>query len=167
MQPFRPEVTARLTELAPLLVAELDAMTDRMIEVLYRTEPAYRVLFEQSAGELRSSTRDGLDRGLRMLIGAMSGTRTDFLCVAREVGRRRAAQGLPLEAVLRAYRLGGQVTWEGLLAASRHGNREHDALLLEVAGSVWRTNDAECSAVAEGYREEQRRRAGVDDAVRQ
>jgi hypothetical protein len=167
MQQFRPEVATRLTELAPLLMAQLDAMTDRMIEVLHRTEPSYRDLFEKGADELRSSTRESLDRGLRMLIGAMSGTRTDSLCGAREVGRRRAAQGLPLEAVLRAYRLGGQVTWEGLLAASRNGNREHDTLLLEVAGSVWRTNDAECSAVVEGYREEQRRMAGVDDQARQ
>jgi PucR-like helix-turn-helix protein len=166
MQPFRPEVAARLTELAPLLLAELDAMADRMIEVLLRTEPAYRDLFEKGPDELRSSTRDSLDRGLRMLIGAMTGNRTDFLCVAREVGRRRAAQGLPLEAVLRAYRLGGQVTWEGLLAASRNGTGEHDTLLLEVAGSVWRTNDAECSAVAEGYRDEQRRMTGVDDPAR-
>jgi PucR C-terminal helix-turn-helix domain len=167
MQPFRPEVAARLTELAPLLLGELDAMTDRMIEVLQRTEPAYRDLFEQGGEEVRSSTRENLDRGLRLLIGAMSGAPTDFLCGAREVGRRRAAQGIPLEAVLRAYRLGGQVTWEGLLAASRTGNREHDTLLLEVAGSVWRTNDAECSAVAEGYRDEQRRMAGVDQQARQ
>jgi hypothetical protein len=36
-----------------------------------------------------------------------------------------------------------------------------------VAGSVWRTNDADCAAVAEGYRSEQRRLAGVDEAARQ
>ena len=36
-----------------------------------------------------------------------------------------------------------------------------------MAGSVWRTNDVECAAVAEGYREEQHRLAGVDDATRQ
>ena len=40
MQPFRPEVTARLVELAPRLLDQLDDMTDRMIEVLQRTEPA-------------------------------------------------------------------------------------------------------------------------------
>jgi hypothetical protein len=100
------------------------------------------------------------------LIGAASGNVRTSLREARDVGRRRAAQGIPLEAVLRAYRLGGQVTWEALLEVSRRSNR-HDTLLLEVAGSVWRTNDAECAAVAEGYREEQRRLAGVDDSARQ
>jgi hypothetical protein len=166
VQPFRPEVAARLTELAPLLLDQLDAMTDRMIEVLLRTEPAYRDVLAHREEEMRESTRGNLEQGLHLLIGAASGNERTSLREARDVGRRRAAQGIPLEAVLRAYRLGGQVTWEALLEVSRRSNR-HDTLLLEVAGSVWRTNDAECAAVAEGYREEQRRLAGVDDSARQ
>jgi hypothetical protein len=166
VQRFRPEVAARLTELAPLLLDQLDAMTDRMIEVLLRTEPAYRDVLAHREEEMRESTRGNLEQGLHLLIGAASGNERTSLREARDVGRRRAAQGIPLEAVLRAYRLGGQVTWEALLEVSRRSNR-HDTLLLEVAGSVWRTNDAECAAVAEGYREEQRRLAGVDDSARQ
>jgi hypothetical protein len=166
VQPFRPEVAARLTELAPLLLDQLDAMTDRMIEVLLRTEPAYRDVLAHREEEMRESTRGNLEQGLHLLIGAACGNVRTSLREARDVGRRRAAQGIPLEAVLRAYRLGGQVTWEALLEVSRRSNR-HDTLLLEVAGSVWRTNDAECAAVAEGYREEQRRLAGVDDSARQ
>jgi len=166
VQPFRPEVAARLTELAPLLLDQLDAMTDRMVEVLLRTEPAYRDVLAHREEEMRESTRGNLEQGLHLLIGAASGNVRTSLREARDVGRRRAAEGIPLEAVLRAYRLGGQVTWEALLEVSRRSNR-HDTLLLEVAGSVWRTNDAECAAVAEGYREEQRRLAGVDDSARQ
>jgi hypothetical protein len=167
VRPFRPEVAARLAELAPLLLDELDAMTDRMVDVLVRTEPAYEELVRHGEAELRVSTRTNLERGMRTLIGAASGTGRTSLRDAREVGRRRAAQAIPLEAVLRAYRLGGQVTWEALLNVSRRSNREHDTLLLEVAGSVWRANDAECAAVAEGYREEQGRLAGVDEQARQ
>jgi hypothetical protein len=167
VQEFRPQVAARLAELAPLLLDQLDAMTDRMIDVLQRTEPAYRELLGHSEQEMRTSARGNLERGMRMLLGAASGNGSSSRRDAREVGRRRASQGVPLEAVLRAYRLGGQVTWEALLQVARSGNHEHDTLLLEVAGSVWRTNDAECAAVAEGYREEQRRLAGVDDGARQ
>jgi hypothetical protein len=167
VQPFRPEVAARLAELAPLLLDQLDAMTDRMIDVLLRTEPAYRELLAHGEEEMRASTRANLERGMHTLIGAASGNARASFRDARDVGRRRAAQGVPLEAVLRAYRLGGQVTWEALLDVSRRTSRQHDTLLLEVAGSVWRTNDAECAALAEGYREEQRRLAGVDDGARQ
>ncbi|WP_346621328.1 helix-turn-helix domain-containing protein [Blastococcus montanus] len=167
MLPFRPEVAARLAQLAPRLLDQLDAMTDRMVDVLARTEPAYRELIEQSEQDVRASTRSNLESGLRSLISSAAGTGILHLASARAVGRRRAAQGIPLEAVLRAYRLGGQVTWEALLAVSRDGAGQHDTLLLEVAGSVWRTNDVECGAVAEGYREEQRRLDGVEEQVRQ
>ena len=167
MQPFRPEVAARLAELAPLMLDQVDAMTDGMIDVLLRTEPAYRDLLTHGEEELRTSTRANLERGMHTLIGAAAGNARTSFRDARDIGRRRAAQGVPLEAVLRAYRLGGQVTWEALLDVSRHNSRQHDTLLLEVAGSVWRTNDVECAALAEGYREEQRRLASVDDAARQ
>ena len=166
MQPFRPEVAARLAELVPVMSARVDAMTDRMVDVLLRTEPAYGQLAAFGGDELRASTRANLALGVRALTGPREPS-AGSVSGAREVGRRRAAQGIPLEAVLRAYRLGGQVTWEELLAVSRDACGGQDPLLLEVAGSVWRTNDIHCAAVAEGYREEERRLAAVDEAARQ
>jgi hypothetical protein len=167
VHPFRPEVSARLAELAPMLMAELEDMADRMYDVLLRSEPVYRDLMVPEE-ELRASMRRNLESGLRTLIAGRRPEHADRSREnARAVGRRRAVQGVPLEAVLRAYRLGGQVTWEGLLAVSQRSPQGHDVLLLEVAGSVWRTNDVDCAAVAEGYREEQRRLAGVDEAARQ
>ncbi|WP_245159232.1 helix-turn-helix domain-containing protein [Blastococcus sp. TF02A_35] len=159
-------MSARLAELAPLLMAELEDMTDRMLEVLLRSEPAYRDLLVPEE-ELRASTRRNLEGGLRTLIAGWSDHADQSRAGARAVGRRRAAQGVPLEAVLRAYRLGGQVTWEALLSVSQRSRHGQDVLLLEVAGSVWRTNDADCAAVAEGYRDEQRRLAGADEVARQ
>jgi hypothetical protein len=166
VQPFRPAVAGRLAELAPLVLAQLDAATDRMVEVLLRTEPAYRELADTAGDELRAAVRGNVERGMRALIGSAPCDGRGGRAAAREVGRRRAAQGFPLEAVLRAYRLGGQVTWEALLTAARQANGGDDPLLLEVAGSVWRTNDRECAEVAEGYREEQRRLVAADEEAR-
>ena len=165
MQAFDTEVTSHLVDLTPLLLEQLDAMTDRMVDVLSRTEPSYRDLIRDSEQELRRTTRDNLEHGLLALVGAPVADRP-ALHGAREIGRRRAAQGIPLEAVLRAYRLGGQVTWEALLRVSAQAGGRHDTLLLQVAGTVWRTNDGECAALAEGYRDEQRRLAGVDEETR-
>ena len=165
MQAFDTEVTSRLVDLTPLLLEQLDAMTDRMVDVLSRTEPSYRDLLLDSEEELRRTMRDNLEHGLLALVGAPVADRP-ALHGAREIGRRRAAQGIPLEAVMRAYRLGGQVTWEALLRVSAQCGGRHDTLLLQVAGTVWRTNDGECAALAEGYRDEQRRLAGVDEETR-
>ena len=135
MQPFRPEVSARLAELAPPLLDELDSMTSRMISILERTEGAYADQGPVVLAELFESTRSNLERAVRTLMGDADDGGRAALAAAREVGRRRAAQGVPLETVLRAYRLGGQVTWEALRAAAREGEAPGDSdVLLEVAG---------------------------------
>ncbi|WNV76074.1 CdaR family transcriptional regulator [Geodermatophilus sp. DSM 44513] len=167
MQRFSPEVAARLGEFAPHLLGRVDAMADRVLEVLLRTEPAYRELTAADAAELGRSARAGLARGVHSLTGASSARPGMLRARARDVGARRARCGVPLEVVLRAYRLGGQVLWETLLSVARDRAAGHDTWLLEVAGSVWRTNDAECAAVADGYRDEQRRLAAADGAARQ
>ncbi|WP_369141251.1 PucR family transcriptional regulator [Modestobacter versicolor] len=168
MQPFRPEVSARLAELAPPLLGQLDAMTSRMIGILERSEGAYADRGPAVMAELFESTRSNLERGVRTLTGHADDGGRSGLAAAREVGRRRAAQGVPLETVLRAYRLGGQVTWEALRAAARDVDEPGDSdVLLEVAGSVWHVNDVQCAALAEAYRAEERRLAAIDDRARQ
>jgi hypothetical protein len=168
VQPFRPEVSARLAELAPPLLDQLDEMTTRMISILERNEGSYAAQGPVVLAELFESTRANLERGVRTLMGHADDGGRAALDGAREVGRRRATQGVPMETVLRAYRLGGQVTWEALRAAARSAEAPGDSdVLLEVAGSVWHVNDVQCAALAESYRTEERRLAGIDDQARQ
>ena len=168
MQPFRPEVSARLAQLAPPLLDQLDEMTSRMVSILERSEGAYAEHGPVVHGELFESGRANLERAVRTLMGDADDGGRAALAAAREVGRRRAAQGVPLETVLRAYRLGGQVIWEALRAAARGAEAPGDSdILLEVAGSVWHVNDVQCATLAEAYRIEERRLAGIDDQARQ
>ena len=88
MQAFDTEVSSHLVDLAPLLLEQLDAMTDRMVDVLSRTEPAYRDFIAESEEELRRSTRDNLEHGLLALVGAPVPDRP-AMHGAREVGRIR------------------------------------------------------------------------------
>ena len=168
MQPFRSDVAARLAVLAPPLLDQLDAMAARMVAILERTECAYAQQGPALVAELYASSRANLERGVRTLMGDTGDGGRGALAAAREVGRRRAAQGVPLETVLRAYRLGGQVTWEALREVAREAEAPGDSdVLLEVAGSVWHVNDVQCTALAEAYRLEQRRLSEVDDETRQ
>jgi hypothetical protein len=143
-------------------------MTDRMVDILLRTEPAYRDALRADPVAMRASLTGNLAIGVRALLSEGSAAEREAgVAAAGAVGRLRATQGIPLEAVLRGYRLGGQVLWEALVAASRQGEGHDDGLLLEVAGSLWRTNDRECTAVATAYRAEERRRTGLDATERQ
>ncbi|MGY1698623.1 PucR family transcriptional regulator [Geodermatophilus sp. SYSU D00766] len=168
MQETRRAVADRLAELVPVLLGELDGMTDRMVDILLRTEPAYRDALRSDPAAMRASLKGNLAVGVRALLSEGSvPEREAGAAAAAEVGRLRASQEIPLEAVLRGYRLGGQVLWESLVTASRQVAGHDDGLLLEVAGSLWRTNDRECTAVATAYRTEERRRTGLDAAGRQ
>jgi hypothetical protein len=168
VQPFRPEVATRLAVLAPPLLDRLDEMAARMISILERSEASYAEQGPVVQAELFESTRTNLERAVRTLMGGTEDGGRAALDAAREVGRRRAGQGVPLETVLRAYRLGGQVTWEALRGVARTAEAPGDSdLLLEVAGSVWHVNDVQCAALAEAYRVEERRLAGIDDQARQ
>jgi hypothetical protein len=73
-------------------------------------------------------------------------------------GRRRAAQGMPLEAVLHSYRLGGRVVWDGIVdLAADDPVQPGDRILLQVAGQVWEEIDRFSSALASAYRDEELR----------
>src|SRR4028118_938161 len=161
-------VAEGLAELVPALLDRVEEMTDRMVGILVQTEPAYREVMAAGDLQLRASLRRNLEAGIRGLLPDVPATHhASHAEGARAVGRQRAAQGVPLEAVLRAYRLGGQVTWEALVAQSRQGDRHDGGLLLEGAGSLRRANDRGCRAAAGGYRAAGRRRVGLDSAEHQ
>jgi hypothetical protein len=138
-------------------LGELDSLADRLTLVVLQREPSYAQLGVAAPEELRSNLRDNLERGIQSL-GAAVPEGADPQDTSRETGRIRVRQGVPLEAVLRAYRLGGRVIWEALLTASRGrfgGKYDHE--LLEGASYVWRVIDSSSSALVDAYRLEEAR----------
>ncbi len=143
--------------LSRVLLGELDSLADRLTLVVLQREPSYAQLGVAAPEELRASLRDNLERGIQSL-GEAVPEGDDPQDTSRETGRIRVRQGIPLEAVLRAYRLGGRVIWEALLATSRErfgGKYDHD--LLEAASYVWRVIDSSSSALVDAYRLEEAR----------
>src|SRR5581483_724336 len=67
----------------------------------------------------------------------------------RASARNRASEGMPLEDLLHAYRVGGRLGWRALLAAAE-GAEEHRALL-GAAEVLMRYVDQVCAAVARTY----------------
>lgn len=139
------------------LLDDLDSLADRLALMILQREPRYGELGVPVHDDLRSACRANLERGIQSLSGAVPAD-TDPQDTSRETGRLRARQGVPLEAVLRSYRLGGRVIWEALLAASRQRfDGAYDEALLDAAGSVWRAIDGSSSALVDAYRLEESR----------
>lgn len=74
---------------------------------------------------------------------------------ARATGARRAEQRFPLETVLHAFRVGGRILWQNLVAAARRHDDQAsiESKLLDSATEIWEIIDEFASVVAASYRE--------------
>lgn len=141
------------------LVARVDELAGRLVTAVAGHEEGSRVAGAPPA-ELHRSCREDLLTTLQLLGDAGCVP----LATPRAVGRRRAEQRIPLDAVLRSVRLGGRVIWEELTRAARRAGPDATDAVLDAAGSVWEVVDQICAEVADSYHAIEDERLGADDA---
>ncbi|MFE9875009.1 PucR family transcriptional regulator [Streptomyces sp. NPDC005784] len=155
----RPAVDAEalsvLHRAARALMAGLPELTERLMDLLREREPAYRAAMEADA----ESVRDEVQRSLRLNVGSL--IRPGELREAAHrcswvIGRARAERGLPLDALLRAFRLGGGMIWQELVDETTRRHPSDARLLVHVAADVWNFVDDHCAVVADAYRQTER-----------
>lgn len=141
-----------LAELAQSLIQRLPELAERTLIAIHATDEVYRARGLVGHDELRQSIHDNLLEHLRT-ISILPRGEDSLRDSARATATRRAEQGLPLESLLRAYRLGGRVIWEGLLEECRRRPEPPKDELLEAAVLVWDITDEYSAEVARVYRE--------------
>ncbi|GAA2441296.1 helix-turn-helix domain-containing protein [Streptomyces macrosporus] len=153
--PVNAEAVAVLHRAARPLMDELPRLTDRMVALLRREEPAYR-----AASVDQDELWHEVHRSLRHNVGSLLRPR-ELRDAARrcswQIGAERAEQGLPLDALLRAFRLGGAVVWQALVDRVTRCDPDGARLLVHVASEVWDFVDEHCAVVTEAYRQTERR----------
>ncbi|TQM13803.1 PucR family transcriptional regulator [Pseudonocardia kunmingensis] len=155
-----PAADEALRILGAALLEDLDGLADRLTVLVLQREPSYAE--REMVEELRAACRRNMQRGAQVVADRVPDG-VDPEDTSRETGRRRAREGVPLEVVLRAYRLGGRVMWEALLSASRlRFAGRYDEALLDAASFVWRVNDSSSSALVQAYRLEELRMQSHD-----
>ncbi len=128
---------SRLPELATIIATALPAM-----------EPAYR-----STGipgqELRTMVEKSVQNALTALCVPV-GDREEFLDTPRAVGERRLQQGVPVDTIMRAYHLGGEVV-AGALAqwAVDEATPSESVLVLD---DLWSVVDEHSAAAVDALR---------------
>ncbi|MFI5956353.1 PucR family transcriptional regulator [Cryptosporangium sp. NPDC051539] len=145
------------------LLATVPELTDRLVAEFARREGV--ILAAEVRTMLSGLCRSGLEAAIATL-ERPDGDRPD-LRVAHEIGTLWAARGLPLDSLLRLYRLAGRVLWESLLQAA--GPAAAGTLAYQVGG-VLRGIDQESTAAASAYRQAEGRllpvgRAHVASAI--
>jgi PucR C-terminal helix-turn-helix domain/GGDEF-like domain len=163
--PLDPSVVRMAKEMK----ADIPLLADRLVKAILESQADYRRLDDTGLAEVRQSCQDNLIEILDDLTrGRIASGSAPF-----RTARRRADQGVPLGAVLHAYRLGFRVVWEEMLdRARRDGGTPMDSML-DGATALWALIDAYSEAVHHAYREtlvdrvrrDEQRQVGLLDAL--
>jgi hypothetical protein len=141
-----------LTSLAHEAERQLPRLTAQAMKVIMnRVGDYYGARGIVLADDLRTVTRANLVGMLDVLSSARCAGAED-LSVALFTGRRRAEQGVPLEAALHAFRLAGRELLSALLACARARPPHELATFLGIVTVAFDIVDTYSQALVEGYR---------------
>ncbi|MFF1463709.1 PucR family transcriptional regulator [Streptomyces sp. NPDC058330] len=152
------EAVTVLHRAARVLLDALPELTDRLVEALREQEPAYRTVIEAAPAEIWQEVHHSLRHNVASLVRPRE-CREAAHRTSRWIGETRAAEGVPLDAVLHAFRMGGAMVWQDLVDETARRHPEDIRLLVHVAADVWNFVDEHCGVVAEAYRRAERRLA--------
>lgn len=145
--------------LARTLLDSVDELAEELVGRILSAERAYAESTLLTSEQLRGVCLDNLTS----LLSNLAGSAQLGLESARTAGRLKAEQGVPLAALLHAYRLGGRLVWEQLMARS---DGRATRSLLDMAAQVWALVDDYSDAASEAYRESADLRAREDGEAR-
>jgi hypothetical protein len=156
--------------LAARVLARVRPLTDDLVAAIQVENPGYRSAGVVPSEDLWRSCHDNLTRVLELVADPPSrGDTPDTdrrYDASRATGRRRAEQRMPIDDVLRSFRIGGRLVWEALIdAARRDGSADNDALL-SMATRVWEVVDSTSAQVTAAYHEMERELLRADEQRR-
>ncbi|MFE3515707.1 PucR family transcriptional regulator [Streptomyces sp. NPDC059166] len=152
------EAVAVLHRAARVLLESLPELADRLVEALRQQEPSYRAALETEPAQIWQEVHHSLRNNVASLIQPRE-FRDAAHRTSRWIGESRAEQGIPLDAVLHAFRMGGAMVWQDLVDDTARRHPEDTPLLVHIAADVWNFVDEHCGVVAEAYRQAERRLA--------
>ncbi|TSD99666.1 PucR family transcriptional regulator [Skermania sp. ID1734] len=132
--------------LAANLLDSVEALTDELIIRITDADSSYADPGLLTVEELREACLHNLTE----IIRALTGAQPPLLRPARAVGRLKAERGIPIAALLHAYRVGGRLIWEWLTERS---SGPGDPQLHELATTLWELIDTFSDAAVEAYRD--------------
>jgi hypothetical protein len=155
------EASPRLRELVTTLLAERDQLARRLAAKITTDIDFYRTSEIVGRSELEAISHAQLGA----VFGRIAHGPDLDTTAARAGGRDRAAAGVPIAAVMEAYRVGVAFIWDTIVEASRRAGVSADDLVA-VTAQLWSGQEQLTQAMAEGYRQEATARLLTQDAER-
>ena len=160
--------TRTATSLVADVLSRVPELTDALVALIGEQNPGYRRVAVVPPHDLWQSCHDNLTRVLQLVSRAAGDDTngTDLYDAARATGRQRAQQRMPLDDVLRSFRLGGRLVWEALIDRARAGELATPDELLDLASWVWTVVDDTSAQVAIAYHATERELVRIDEQRR-
>ncbi|MBW3619459.1 MAG: helix-turn-helix domain-containing protein [Actinobacteria bacterium] len=142
-----------IAALATRVAAELDVLSGDIVGCIVAELPGYADAVP--ADDLRASVHRTIEM---MLVGIAEDRppRPEEISIRRELGHRRALQGLPVRSLIQAYHVGYRELWQALVRALPADAPGTATRLLAVATTVWSWVHETTDAIAEAHRETMR-----------
>lgn len=164
-----PRATALLREVADQLETQADAIAATMVHTYEREIPTYRAIGDATLLEDVHSVSAAMVRLWLNVMATGSPVDASLLMPLTEGARRRAAQGIDMESMLRAYHIGIRVMWSEIIASPAWHGRALSGVMGPVATWALDFSDRISTAVAAAYldesahvaREREHRRSGL------
>lgn len=156
------DVDAQVKQLASLVVDRLGALAGEVTVSVRTNVEFYRENRVVTDEELLQSATDNM----RFLFGSLTVGEPFDTSPASAVGVSRAAAGVPLPAVMAAFRVASHRLWDAVIDVAAAQPRIGPAASLRATALMWDAQDVYTDAMTDAYRHEAVRRAIDDEAQR-
>jgi carbohydrate diacid regulator len=157
----------RLREVLSSIERDLDALTRQIIDNIRKEIPAYAAIDDTAVlADVTANVRENLGIVFESFVEGCDLPAQRFTHVSRFT-RKRASQNIPLEAVLRAYRVSCPLIWGSILAAARSNSTLRDEILFKLSPRVLYHFDLFSRVVQQAYSAELRDRFRHHDQAKQ
>jgi PucR C-terminal helix-turn-helix domain/GGDEF-like domain len=143
------EPDPHIVGLSKLMLARAPELGQALADRLFREIDAYRDGTVVSKGEVAASC----EANLTYVFHSLAGHADEDVSPAEHTGTARALIGLPLPALMTAYRIGFRFMWEETLAAARAAGIPVESIL-DVTARVFTAQDTFTQAMASAYRQQ-------------
>ncbi len=149
-----PRVSRLLREIAAKQEHEADRIARTMYAAYVAEIPAYAAIADPALREDVESVSAALVRAWLRVMSTGEPPDLESILPLREGARRRAAQGIDLQSMLRAYRVGVRVMWRELIGQPEWQSPTLQGALVQIAEWALDFADRANTEVASAYLEE-------------
>ncbi|MGV9711959.1 PucR family transcriptional regulator [Gordonia sp. NPDC003424] len=144
-----PDLASELAWIAGLLAKRLDSLSTNVADTIIGDIDFYATSDAVSRAEIVETVHKNFDFVISGLVG------DDFdTSAARATGANRAALGVPLAAIMHAYRIGFQMVWRELVSVVEEHPEITRSALLFATERMWLGQDLFINDMADAHREQ-------------